>query len=244
MPARELALELPAAGAGEGVELCLATRHDTARAERVAAREAICSGMEVLATGVADADAPADLLASVRGLRQRWNQEVASRGVDPDTARQLDERFDRALNAVVATWPAVFAGTELDPDANRKRMEALVQKVEHLLQSLTGPATAAAESMSPTERLAARLKEALAANTIGGKADDDSRWRAAAEDVRQARNAWARLGVVPDELRRPLTHRFNQACARILAGRDGSPRGGRDGQDGRDRRETPSGHER
>ena len=45
-------------------------------------------------------------------------------------------------------------------------------------------------------RLAAMLKEALAANTIGGKVDDDSRWRAAAEDVRQAQAAWSRLGPV------------------------------------------------
>ena len=43
------------------------------------------------------------------------------------------------------------------------------------------------------------LKEALAANTIGGKVDEDSRFRAAAEDVRQAQAAWSRIGLVPEE---------------------------------------------
>ena len=63
-------------------------------------------------------------------------------------------------------------------------MEALVSKVEALAASLSGPAAAASEAaVSPTTRLAAMLKEALAANTIGGKPDDDSRVRAAQEAV-------------------------------------------------------------
>ena len=41
------------------------------------------------------------------------------------------------------------------------------------------------------------LKEALAANTIGGKVDDESRRRAAQEDVRQAQASWSRVGPVP-----------------------------------------------
>lgn len=200
-----------------------ASRHDTARAERVAARQAICVEMEALASAAGPDDAPpADLLASIRGVRQRWNQEVASRGVDPDRARQLEDRLDAAVHALVTRWPAAFAGTELDPAANRKRMEALVQKVEDLLSSLLGPSSPATDaSMSPTARLAAMLKEALAANTIGGKVDDESRWRTAADEVRQAKAAWARLGLVPDDTRRALASRFNQACARILAGPPG-----------------------
>jgi hypothetical protein len=69
------------------------------------------------------------------------------------------------------------------------------------------------------------LKEALAANTIGGKVDEDSRWRAASEEVRQAQANWSRIGVVPDEVRRPLADRFERACRRIMerAGRAGGP---------------------
>ena len=46
------------------------------------------------------------------------------------------------------------------------------------------------------------LKEALAANTIGGKVDETSRWRAALEDVRQAQASWSRIGPVADATRR------------------------------------------
>jgi len=229
-----------------------ASRHDTARAERIAAREAICADVEALLPADETAGPPADLVASLRAIRQRYSQEISSRGVDPDRARQLDERFDRATAALVSRWPAAFAGTEFDPETNRKRMEALVVKVEDLLRSLTGPPASGSDpDMSPTVRLAAMLKEALAANTIGGKLDDESRWRSAAEEVRQAKSSWSRLGHVPDEQRRDLANRFNQACARILAGAPSSEpaqprrdhRGSRDHRerrDTRDRRDRPA----
>ena len=188
-----------------------AARHDTARAERVAAREAICTTLEELTQGD---EAPADLAATVRTLRSRWQQEIAARGVDPDQARALDRRFETAFAAVVARWPGSFAGSDLDPDANRKRMETLVRKVEDLAASLAGPA-AVDQSLSPTNRLAAMLKDALAANTIGGKADNDARLRAAADDVRQAQSSWSRIGSVPEDARRQLSDRFQRAVKSI-----------------------------
>src|SRR5207244_2083001 len=121
-----------------------------------------------------------------------------------------------AFNGVLARWPSPFSGTDLDPDANRKRMETLVKRMEDLASSLAGPAIAAGDaSVSPTTRLAAMLKEALAANTIGGKVDEDSRLRAAAEEVRQAQQNFSRIGVVPDAERRALTDRFQRAIRRI-----------------------------
>ena len=120
-----------------------------------------------------------------------------------------------AFARVVARWPAVFNGTDLDPDANLKRMEALVKKVEDLVASLNGPAAAPDAVASPATRLAAMLKEALAANTIGGRGGDDSRWRNAAEEVRQAQAAWSRVGPVPDAVRRPLLERFQRASRRV-----------------------------
>jgi hypothetical protein len=193
-------------------------RHDMARAERVAAREAICAELEALsAAGEPDAPASADLLQKVRALRGRWQQELAARGVDPERARALDERFAAAFAAVMARWPSTFAGTDLDPEANQKRMESIVRRIEELAASLAGPANAAADAaLSPSARLAAMLKEALAANTIGGKVDEDSRWRAAAEDVRQAQASFARIGHVPDSARRPLADRFQRAARRIM----------------------------
>jgi hypothetical protein len=230
-----------------------AQRHDLARTERVAAREAICVELESLSpvaiegasptqepttaeaseteepsgtpgtpgtpgtSGTSGTPAPPDLLAKVRELRGRWQQELAARGVDREHAAALDERFRAAFMRLVTAWPTAFAGSDLDLDANRKRMEALVRRVEDLAHSLGGgrAADAAEAALSPTTRLAAMLKEALASNTIGGKVDDGSRLRAAAEDVRQAQAAWSRIGPVPDETRRPLAERFQRACRRI-----------------------------
>ena len=59
------------------------------------------------------------------------------------------------------------------------------------------------------------LKEALAANTIGGKVDDDSRFRAANDEVRQAQASWSRIGPVPEDTRRALADRFQRAIRRI-----------------------------
>jgi uncharacterized protein DUF349 len=163
---------------------------------------------------------PADLIAKVRALRGRWQSEIAARGVDRDRAIALDQRFATAFAGVIKRWPSAFSGTDLDPDSNRKRMETLVARMEDLAKSLAGPTSAAADAaaLSPTNRLAAMLKEALAANTIGGKVDDGSRWRAAEEDVRQAQASWSRIGPVPDDTRRALADRFQRAIRRIAEG--------------------------
>ncbi|MGE5244429.1 MAG: DUF349 domain-containing protein [Betaproteobacteria bacterium] len=209
-----------------------AHRYDIALAERIAAREAICAELEALGGGdeTGGAEPPPDLLNAVRGIRGRWQQQIAGRGVDRDHAVALDKRFAAAFSRLVSRWPAAFANTDLDPDTNRRRMETLVRRIEDLAASLTrGNATTGEDSLSPTTRLAAMLKEALAANTIGGKVDEDSRWRAAAEDVRQAQAAWSRIGPVPEDLRRALGDRFQRASRRIMeragaAGRSSAPR--------------------
>ncbi|HKB09279.1 MAG TPA: DUF349 domain-containing protein, partial [Vicinamibacterales bacterium] len=226
-----------------------AQRHDIAKGERAAARETIVAELEALAPPlatddaglgapetsdaqspahtVADVERPADLVVKVRSIRGRWQSELALRGVDRDRAAQLDARFAAAFARVLAAYPGAFSGTDLDPDANRKRMEAIVQRMEDLAKSLGGPGGAAADaSLSPTTRLAAMLKEALAANTIGGRVDDDSRFRAANEDVRQAQASWSRVGPVPEETRRALADRFQRAIRRISDAAATHARGG------------------
>ncbi len=192
-----------------------ASRHDIARAERVTAREAIVAELESLAA--ADSAEPAaDLAVKVREIRSRYNAEVAQRGVDRERANLFDDRFAAAFNRIMAQWPAAFAGTELDPESNRKRMESLVKRMEDLAASVAGPASAAdEEALSPTTKLAAMLRDALAANTIGGKVDNDSRLRAANDEVRQAQASWSRIGFVPEETRRALADRFEKAIRKI-----------------------------
>lgn len=198
-----------------------AQRHDIAREERVTAREAIVSELESLSSpsseGTEGDQVPQGLLEKVRDIRRRWQHELALRGVDHDRAAALDTRFTAAFNGAIARYPSVFANTDLDPDANRKRMEALVRRMEDLATSIAGPPVAATDdaALSPTTRLAAMLKEALASNTIGGKVEDDSRYRAANEEVHQAQAAWSRIGFVPDEQRRALADRMQRAVRRI-----------------------------
>jgi Domain of Unknown Function (DUF349) len=191
-----------------------ASRHDIAKAERVAAREAICAELEGLEGDAASESqaAPADLALTVRGLRNKWQQELVARGVDRDQAAALDRRYADACRRLIARWPAAFAGTDLDPETNRKRMETIVKRMEDLAASLKGPGEA---DVSPTEKLANMLKEALAANTIGGKADPEARRRSAQDDVRQAQASWSRVGPVPDDARQELTDRFQRAIRQI-----------------------------
>ena len=54
------------------------------------------------------------------------------------------------------------------------------------------------------------------ANTIGGRAGEESKWRAMAEDVRQAQASWSRLGPVPGDTGRALNERFHRATSRFF----------------------------
>ncbi len=155
----------------------------------------------------ATAQAPGDLLERVRSLRTRWNQSSSAvrQGADP-----LSVRFLEALERVMATHPDRFHGTELDVDASRQKMERLCARVEGFL------AEAPQAPANSSQALADMLREALASNTIGGRGSEEARWRAMAEDVRQAQASWSRLGPVPGQTGRELTERFHKACNRFF----------------------------
>jgi hypothetical protein len=146
-------------------------------------------------------------LETVRSLRSRWNQSspAVRHGADP-----LSGRFMGALERLLAAHPEAFRGTELDVEANRDKMEKLCARVEGFLND--GPAAAPNSSQA----LAMMLREALASNTIGGRAAEESKWRAMAEEVRHAQAAWTRLGPVPGDAGRQLSDRFHHACSRFF----------------------------
>jgi hypothetical protein len=148
----------------------------------------------------------ADLLEKVRSLRTRWNQSTTAvrSGADP-----LSGRFVSAMERLLTSFPEPFRGTELDVEASRQRMEKLVSRIEALV------ADAEPKQDSPQD-LAARLREALASNTIGGRAGEESKWRGMSEEVRQAQSAFARLVPVPGEAGRQLADRFQKACNRFF----------------------------
>jgi serine/threonine-protein kinase RIO1 len=147
------------------------------------------------------------LLEQVRSLRNRWNAStpVVRHGADP-----LSARFVSALERALTSHPDAFKGTELDIEPNRQKMEKLVARVEGFM---TDAAPAPANS---SQALADMLREALASNTIGGRAGEESKWRTMAEDVRQAQAAWSRLGPVPGETGRALNERFHRAVTRFF----------------------------
>jgi hypothetical protein len=178
-------------------------------------REALVAELESLAPSApadgsqataAVPEPPSELVEQVRSLRSRWNQTtpVVRQGADP-----LSGRFVDALERVMTSYPDAFKGTELDTEASRQKMEKLIARVEGFLDSGTQPS-------SGSQALADMLREALAANTIGGRAGEESKWRALADEVRQAQSAWSRLGPVPGEMGRQMAERFHRACNRFF----------------------------
>jgi hypothetical protein len=88
-------------------------------------------------------------------------------------------------------------------------MEKLCARVEGFLSD-------SAPAPTGSQALADMLREALASNTIGGRAGEESKWRSMADDVRQAQASWSRLGPVPGDAGRQLTERFHRACNRFF----------------------------
>ena len=69
--------------------------------------------------------------------------------------------------------------------------------------------------LSPAELLAQQWRERLATNTMtGGKSADteESRWRAAEQEVRSAQAQWARFGPLPAQIAAPLNERSTAAA--------------------------------
>jgi hypothetical protein len=175
-------------------------RAEIGRAAETGRREALCEELEALAAPGAAADAPADLMARLRGAQDAWRQGTAP--------AQLQERFDAAVGALVLAWPGSFQGTDLDAETNRKKRERLCARLETLLAEAPKPPETAMD-------LAARLKEALAANTMGARREAANRPRLA-EEVESARAAWKRAGPVAGDAGRALQERFEAACRRVL----------------------------
>ncbi len=180
-------------------------RDQIAAASQREAREALCLEVETLAS---TSKAPDGLAASVAALQARSRQAA---GLPAAEEASFAERFVAARNKLIAAWPKAFKGTDLDPEANRVRKEKLLARIEAVAAraEAAAPDTAA---LSGAE-LAARLKEALASNTMGGKADAEARRKADSDEIESVREAWRRLGPVPGEAGAALEARFQEACA-------------------------------
>ncbi len=190
-------------------------RDSVALTGKLVDREAAVTELEALvpaADAAAEAPAPDDLYAKVQAARARW---VQGPELPRHTLAPLSERVNVSLFALVTRWPDGFKGTDLDPELTRGKMEKLVAKVEKLLPT---EASEPAKNLSPAELLARQWREALAANTMGagaGRQAEDARQRASEQEVRSAQAAWARLGPLSPEERKPLQERFDRAVRKF-----------------------------
>ena len=181
-------------------------RHQIALAGKLAEREALVVELEQLAS----AEEPvADLSDRVQSLRTTWNRSVPIPGAE---IKPLADRWQAALARVVERQGDAFKGTELDPAAVRQRMEKLIARIETFLADVKEPSA----SQSQTELLAARLRSALASNAMGGRVNEDSKWRSAADAVKEAQTAWQRLGPLVTPEARALDTRFRDVCRRVM----------------------------
>jgi len=181
-------------------------RHEIALMGRLAEREAQVVELETLAA----ADAPAaDLSTRLLQMRSTWyrNAPIAAAGMAP-----LADRWQAAFRQAVQKWPDALAGSDLDVAVVRQKLQKLVARVEALVTESRGPS---AEGRSQTELLAARLRSALASNAIGGRASEESKWRAAADTVKEAQGIWQRLAPLAGAEAEALEARFRDACRRV-----------------------------
>jgi hypothetical protein len=189
-------------------------RDQVALQGKMADRETAVAELEALlpAGDAAETAQPEDLYAKVQAARARW---VQGPELPRHTLAPLAERVNAALFALVTRWPEAFAGTDIDPEQTKVKMEKLIAKVEKLLPSESAEP---AKNLSPAELLARQWREALAANTMGAGAArqaEDARQRASEQEVRSAQAAWARLGPLAPDQRKPLQDRFDRAVRKF-----------------------------
>lgn len=189
-------------------------RDSVALTGKLVDRESAVTELEALvpAADAADAPQPDDLYAKVQAARARW---VQGPELPRHTLAPLSDRVNAALFALVTRWPDAFKGTDIDPELTKGRMEKLIAKVEKLLPT---EAAEPAKNLSPAELLARQWREALAANTMGagsGRQAEDARQRAAEQEVRSAQAAWARMGPLSPDQRKPLQDRFDRAVRKF-----------------------------
>jgi len=183
-------------------------RHDVDLSARQSEREALVTRIEALASGTnGDGEGQVDRLAAMRELRKRWE---AAPTLPRDIVAPLRARVDEAIVTFARTHPDIVRGSELDVDENLRRLDRLCRQAEGLMEP-----EPEAPAASPAAILATQLREALAANTIGGR-DTETRRRTLEQETRQLQTEWSGVGYVPEPLAAPLAERFRRALRRAL----------------------------
>lgn len=209
--AEEQASEAGEAGAEEpGTEPAAeAAAPETAQAGEVAEAAATYeAGAETTPVDAPPAEPaiPGDLAESVQRIRNAWRQagDVPNRHIPI-----LERRWSEASDRLVEAFGDQLAGTDLDPSANHRKREQLVQRYEELVADWRRQREEKAPEPSLKD-LAAQLKAALAANTIrgaGGRAADDA-WQQTRQKAGRIEESWSHI---PGKAKPEIAERFEKA---------------------------------
>ena len=141
-----------------------------------------------------------------------WNQwrKLGNREANAEVVA----RFETAIGELVASSAESFRGSELDPASSLRRRSKLVEKLEVVVAELEG----SAPRTENLEDLAARMKDALARNTMTGGRGRDRRpdWSQTRDEVHRLRASWNRTAPVGGEEGREMAAKFEEAYRRFL----------------------------
>ena len=173
-------------------------------------KEAVCVELESLVASLKDTDPPTAEAVSQK-IQEAWSQWSGVGPVPTDKEVPLRNRLQEACAEIVSLFPESLTGTPLDPRGNHKRREKICTRLEELANFFAEDHRAEA-----VEDFAEKLKQALAANTIGGSAAPKKKsWRAALQEADRLKASWDRLGPIIDPRDRDLSGRFQDAYANL-----------------------------
>ena len=186
------------------------SRHQIAEQQRVEQREGVVTQIEALAAEVAAGTLPDGIAATVQicGRSGRTAPGCPARP-GPRCGPASTPPCTRSVGAA----GEAFAGSRFDVGAQVARRTALCEEVE---TAVAGPSKPSEAGSSPAATLAALLRESLAANTIGGRVNEDSKLRVVADKVRRAQQQWRDLGPAFGEAAAALEGRFHHAVRRFF----------------------------
>jgi hypothetical protein len=200
-----------AADATDAAAAAAAPEAATADAAHAAAEAAAAAD----ATGAAEAVAAPMPTAEelFTAVDQAWKRWRSAPGLPHEALAPVRARFESALNTLFTAYPEQFKGTIFDADQTRRRMKQLCDDVENVTKGVV-PTTQLGQTSAAA--LASLLKESLAANTIGGRVNEEAKARAAFERIRRAQQTWRDLGPVLGQEGHQLETRFHRACRRFF----------------------------
>ncbi len=189
-------------------------RDEVELTENLDQKASLCKELESLLS-VGEGDDPPGPETIVAKTREAWSSWSRVGQVPKDQEESIESRFRTVVERIVSNEAHDFGGTELDPAANRKKKQRICERLEQLVDSAT---KADSSSSSSLDDLAERLKNALAARTIGGDAsrEKEINWRDATQQARRLKDNWERLGPLPGTKGEALEGRFHDAYKKFF----------------------------